>query len=100
VVPAEPYLLVSALLFTTGLVGFCCRRDVIVMLMSVELMLTSANIVFVTAGRALGTADGQVIAFFVIALAAAEVAVGLALVVSVFHNRASVDADAAADLKG
>jgi NADH-quinone oxidoreductase subunit K len=99
-VPSEPYMLVSALLFTIGLVGFCCRRDVLVMLMCVELMLTSANIVFVTAGRGLASADGQVIAFFVIALAAAEVAVGLALVVSVFHNRRSVDADAVTDLKG
>lgn len=98
--PSEPYILVSALLFAIGAGGFCARRDVLVMLMCVELMLTAANIVFVAASRELQAIDGQVYAFFLMALAAAEVAVGLSIVVRVFSNRQSVDVDNVCDMKG
>jgi NADH-quinone oxidoreductase subunit K len=99
-VPLQAYLVVAALLFVIGAAGFCLRRNVLVMLMCVELMLTAASIVFVAAARAHADVNGQVIALFLIALAAVEVAVGLALVVAVFHNRRSVDVDTVADLKG
>lgn len=93
-------MLVAAILFVIGAAGFCLRRNALVMLMCVELMLTSASLVFVAAARAHNDVSGQVIALFLIALAAIEVAVGLALVVAVFHSRRSVDVDTVADLKG
>ena len=99
-VPLQVYILVAALLFTICAAGFCTRRNVLVMLMCVELMLTSASLVFVAAARAHTDVNGQVVALFLIALAAVEVAVGLALVVAVFHNRRSVDVDTMSDLKG
>lgn len=99
-VPLQVYILVSAVLFAIGAAGFCLRRNVLVMLMCVELMLASAALVFVAAARAHADVNGQVIALFIIALAAVEVAVGLALIVAVFHNRRSVDVDTMADLKG
>jgi NADH-quinone oxidoreductase subunit K len=98
--PPEAYYLVSAVLFGIGAVGLCARRNVLVMLMCLELMLSSANLVFVAASRAHGSLDGQVYAFFLIALAAAEVAVGLAIIVSVFHARGDVDIDRLSEMKG
>lgn len=98
--PAQAYYLVSAMLFSIGAVGVCARRDIIVMLMCLELMLSSANLVFVAAARAHGSLDGQVYAFFLIALAASEVAVGLAIVISVFRARANVDIDSVSEMRG
>jgi NADH-quinone oxidoreductase subunit K len=99
-VSAEVYILISALLFAIGMAGFCLRRNVLVMLMSVELMFASSGLVFVAVGRDRADPNGQVYALLLIALAAAEVAVGLALVVAVFRNRRSVDVDLLSELKG
>lgn len=87
------YLIVSALLFTTGAVGVLVRKNVIVMFMCIELMLNAVNLTFVTIDRMTGAVDGQVAVFFVLVVAAAEVVVGLAIIVSIFRRRASADAD-------
>ncbi len=93
VVPAGYYLILAAALFTIGLVGLLVRRSIIVMFMCVELMLNSVNLTFVTFSRIRGDLDGQVLSFFVMAVAAAEVTVGLALIVNLFRLKASTDAD-------
>jgi len=90
------YMALSAILFFIGVFGVLFRRNLIVMFMSVELMLNAVNLSFVTFARYTQSMDGHVIAFFVMALAAAEAAVGLALLVMIFRNRATVQAD---DLK-
>ncbi len=93
VVPAGYYLILAAALFTVGLVGVLVRRSIIVMFMCVELMLNSVNLTLVTFSRVHGNLDGQVLSFFVMAVAAAEVTVGLALIVNLFRLKASTDAD-------
>jgi NADH-quinone oxidoreductase subunit K len=92
-IPAAWPLLLSALVFTIGLVGVLVRRNAIVIFMSVELMLNAANLAFVGFSRALNSLDGQVFVFFVMTVAAAEVAVGLAIIVVIFRvrHRLSVD---------
>jgi len=92
-VPANYSLIVSAIIFTIGVAGVVIRRNLIVMLMSIELMLNAVNLAFVAFSRALGSADGQVIVFFVMTVAAAEAAVGLAIMIAVFRNRETVNAD-------
>jgi NADH-quinone oxidoreductase subunit K len=92
-VPPSYFLGLSAVLFTIGVAGVLLRRNVIVMFMSIELMLNAVNLTFVTLSRALNSMDGQVIVFFVITVAAAESAVGLAIIISVFRNRETVNAD-------
>lgn len=87
------YLIVSALLFTIGTIGVLVRRNVIVMFMCIELMLNAVNLTFVALDRMMGGLDGQVAVFFVLVVAAAEVVVGLAIIVSIFRRRASADAD-------
>jgi NADH-quinone oxidoreductase subunit K len=87
------YVALSGILFITGVVGVLVRRNVIVNLMSLELMLNAANLAFVAFARHYGQLDGQLVALFVMAAAAAEVVVGLALVVAVFRTRRSVDVD-------
>ena len=94
------YVVLSAILFTIGVVGVLVRRNAILILMSVELMLNAANLAFVAFARHLNQLDGQVIAFFVITVAAAEVAVGLALIVAIFKTRRSVDVDEISSMKG
>jgi NADH-quinone oxidoreductase subunit K len=89
----EGYLVLSALLFGLGVAGVLLRRNVVVILMSVELMLNAANLALVAFSRFLPDPDGQVLAFLVIAIAAAEAAVGLALVVQVARQRGTVDTD-------
>jgi NADH-quinone oxidoreductase subunit K len=89
----EGYLVLSALLFGLGVAGVLLRRNVVVILMSVELMLNAANLALVAFSRFLPDPDGQVLAFLVIAVAAAEAAVGLALVVQVARQRGTVDTD-------
>lgn len=91
--PGAAYLIVSALLFTLGTVGVLVRRNVIVMFMCIELMLNAVNLTFVTLDRMIGAVDGQVAVFFVLVVAAAEVVVGLAIIVSIFRRRASADSD-------
>ena len=93
------YLLLSALLFSIGAVGVLVRRNAIVVFMCVELMLNSVNLTLVTFARASGTLDGQVMAFFVMVVAAAEVVVGLAIIMSLFRTRRSASVDDANLLK-
>ncbi|MGB6563467.1 MAG: NADH-quinone oxidoreductase subunit NuoK [Candidatus Binataceae bacterium] len=83
----------SAVLFTIGVAGVLLRRNTIVIFMSIEIMLNAVNLAFVALGRRLGSMDGQVIVFFVMTVAAAEAAVGLAIIISVFRNRETVNAD-------
>ena len=85
------YLTLSALLFTMGVVGFLFRRNAIMMLMCVELMLNSVNITLVAFSQYLGDVSGQILVFFVMAVAAAEAAVGLALVIAIFRNKLTID---------
>ena len=92
-VPAGWYLGLAAALFVIGLVGFLVRRNLIVMFMCIELMLNSVNVTLVTFSRMHGNLDGQVMSFFVMVVAAAEVTVGLALIVNLFRLKASTDAD-------
>lgn len=87
------YLYLSALLFTIGAAGVLVRRNAIVLFMCVELMLNAANLALVTFSRLHGNLDGQIIAFFVMVVAAAEVVVGLAVIVSVFRTRHSASVD-------
>lgn len=85
------YLYLSAILFTMGVIGFLFRRDVIVMLMSIELMLNAVNITLVAFSQTMGSPAGQILVFFVMAVAAAEAAIGLALVIAAFRNQLSID---------
>jgi NADH-quinone oxidoreductase subunit K len=87
------YLFVSALLFTIGALGVLTRRNSIVIFMCVELMLNAANLSFVTFARIQGNLDGQVIAFFTMVVAACEVVVGLAIIVSIYRSRRSASVD-------
>ena len=93
------YLVVSILLFTLGAIGVLVRRNAIVVFMSVELMLNACNLAFVTFSRMNGNLDGQVVAFFVMVVAAAEVVVGLAIIVTIFRTRRSASVDDANLLK-
>jgi NADH-quinone oxidoreductase subunit K len=92
-IPVEYYLAVSAVMFVTGAAGVVIRRNAIVIFMSIELMLNSANLTLVAYSRHLGDQAGQVLVFFVMAVAAAEAAVGLAIVIAVFRNRQTVRVD-------
>jgi NADH-quinone oxidoreductase subunit K len=92
-VPMSYLVALSAVLFTIGVAGVLLRRNTIVIFMSIEVMLNAVNLAFVALGRRLGSMDGQVIVFFVMTVAAAEAAVGLAIIISVFRNRETVNAD-------
>ena len=96
---ATPFLTLSALLFTIGAVGVLVRRNAIVVFMCVELMLNATNLAFVTFARVHGNLDGQVAAFFVMVVAAAEVVVGLAIITAIFRTRRSASVDDANLLK-
>ncbi len=87
------YLILAAFLFTVGGMGVLLRRNAILVFMSVELMLNSVNLTLVTFSRTTGTLDGQVMAFFVMVVAAAEVVVGLAIIMSIFRSRRSASVD-------
>ena len=93
------YLLLAALLFTIGGLGVLLRRNAILVFMSVELMLNSVNLTLVTFSRTIGTLEGQVMAFFVMTVAAAEVVVGLAIIMTIFRTRRSASVDDASLLK-
>ena len=93
------YLVLAAILFTIGALGVLVRRNAIIVFMSVEMMLNAANLAFVSAARTTGTLDGQVAAFFVMVVAAAEVVVGLAIIVTIFRTRRSASIDEASLLK-
>jgi NADH-quinone oxidoreductase subunit K len=92
-VPTEHILLIAAFLFSLGLMGVILRRNVIIVLMSVELMLNAVNLTLVAFARARGEMAGQGFTFLIIALAAAEAAVGLAIVTAIFRNRRTVQVD-------
>ena len=92
-IPLSHYLLVSAILFAIGTTGVFLRRNLITILLSIEIMLNAVNLSFVAFGRQMGTVDGQIIVFFVMTVAAAEAAVGLAIVIALFRHRQSLDPD-------
>jgi NADH-quinone oxidoreductase subunit K len=92
-VPEGYYLILSAVLFAIGVTGVLIRRNPVVIFMSIELMLNAVNLSFIAFASQLNSLDGQVFVFFVMAVAAAEVAVGLAIIVSIFRARTSVDVD-------
>jgi NADH-quinone oxidoreductase subunit K len=94
------YLVLASILFTIGAVGLLVRRNTIVMFMCIELMLNAANLTFVSYAKALNDISGQVIVFFTLVVAAAEVAVGLAIIVAIFRRRQDVTADDVDLLKG
>ena len=93
------YLVLSAVLFSIGTAGVFLRRNLITILLSVEVMLNAVNLTFVAAGRFLGQVDGQIIVFFVVTVAAAEAAVGLAIVIALFRHRETLNPDAFTSLK-
>ncbi|MEJ2733631.1 MAG: NADH-quinone oxidoreductase subunit NuoK [Anaerolineae bacterium] len=98
-VPASYYLILSAVLFTLGAVGVLIRRNALVMFMSVEMMLNAANLALITYSRFLDNVDGQVFVLLVMAVAAAEVAVGLAIIVSLYRHKETADVDEINTLK-
>lgn len=97
--PLISYLGLALLLFIIGAIGVCMRRNAIVILMCIELMLNAVNLTFVTFSKLHGNLDGQVAVFFVLVIAAAESAVGLAIIISVFRSLVSVETTEAAQLK-
>ena len=99
-IPLFHYLIVSAILFTLGTVGVIIRRNPIIMFMCIELMLNGVNLSLVAFSRYLGDLGGQIMVVFVMAVAAAEVAVGLGIIVSIFRNRESINIDTLDVMKG
>ena len=94
------YVALSAILFAIGVLGVLIRRNAILIFMSVELMLNAANLAFVAFARHFDRLDGQIVSFFVMTVAAAEVAVGLALIVTIFRTKLSIDVDEISAMKG
>lgn len=99
-IPTSYFVALSGILFTLGVVGVLTRRNAIIVFMSVELMLNSANLAFVAFARQFMDVSGQVFVFFVMVVAAAEVAVGLALIVTIFRTKKSINLDEISQLKG
>jgi NADH-quinone oxidoreductase subunit K len=99
VVTLNQYLILSGILFSIGTAGVFLRRNLITILLSIEIMLNAVNVTFVAAGRYHNLVDGQIITFFVMTVAAAEAAVGLALVISLFRHRETLSPDAFTSLK-
>jgi NADH-quinone oxidoreductase subunit K len=93
------YVILAAILFTIGVVGFLVRRNALVLFMSVELMLNACNLLFVTFSKVYGHLDGQAASFFVMVVAAAEVVVGLSIIVMIYRSRRSASVDNASLLK-
>jgi NADH-quinone oxidoreductase subunit K len=96
----ESALMVAGILFTLGMIGVLVRRNIIFMLISVEIMLNSAGLAFIAAGSRWTQPDGQVMFLFILAMAAAEVAVGLALIVQIYRRHQTLDADVNSQMKG
>ena len=99
-IPINLYLILSAILFILGAVGVLIRRNALVVFMSIELMLNAANLSFVAFARLYENLNGQIFVFFIMTVAAAEVAVGLALIVAIFKSKHSIDVDQLNSLKG
>ena len=99
-VPLNWYILLSAVVFTIGVFGFLSRRNIIIMFMSIELMLNGVNISLISFSHYLQDMRGQILAFFVIAVAAAEAAIGLAIVIALFRNKATAHVDEIHEMHG
>jgi len=99
-IPLNHALILAAMLFTVGLVGLLSRRNVFFMLLSIEIMLNAAGLAFVVAGTRWGQPDGQVMFLFILSMAAAEVSIGLALILRLYQQFKTLDADSASELKG
>jgi NADH-quinone oxidoreductase subunit K len=99
-IPMEQGLILAAILFALGMIGILVRRNVIFILVSLEIMLNAAGLAFVVAGSRWGQADGQVLFILILTLAAAEVSVGLALILLMDHRLKTLDADAASEMRG
>lgn len=99
-IPMQQGLLLAAVLFALGMVGVLVRRNLIFMLMSIEIMLNAAGLAFIVAGSRWGQADGQIMFILILTLAATEVSVGLALILLLYHRLTTVDADAADRMRG
>ncbi len=100
VIPLEHGLLLAAILFTLGLIGVLVRRNIIMVLMSIEIMINASALAFVVAGLHWAQPDGQVMFIFILTMAAAEVAVGLALILQLVHRLKTLDTDAADQMRG
>ena len=100
IIPVETALLLAGILFFLGLIGLLLRRNIIFILMSLEIMLNAAGLAFVVAGSKWAEADGQVMFLFILAVAAAEVSIGLALIIQVYNKFKTLDTDALNKLKG
>jgi NADH-quinone oxidoreductase subunit K len=98
-IPLNYYLILSGVLFAIGTAGVFLRRNLITVLLSIEIMLNAVNLTFVAVGRFLGTVDGQIIVFFVRTVAAAEAAVGLAIIIALYRHRETLNMDAFTTLK-
>src|SRR5450631_1688635 len=98
-VPLSWFLILSAILFTLGVAGFLLRRNIITVFMSIELMLNAVNLTFVTFSYRLKQVDGHIFSFFVMVVAAAEAAVGLAIILTVFKNRSTLEIDDVSSMK-
>jgi len=99
-VPLSWYMLLSIVIFTIGVFGFLSRRNIIIMFMSIELMLNAVNINLISLSHYLQDLRGQILAFFVIAVAAAEAAIGLAIVIALFRNKATAHVDEVKEMRG
>lgn len=99
-IPMEHGLILAGLLFALGMVGVIVRRNIFFILLSIEIMLNAAGLAFVVAGARWGQADGQVMFIFILAMTAAEVSVGLALVLQLYNRFNTVDVDAASEMRG
>lgn len=99
-IPYSAYLVVGAIMFTIGTVGVLVRRDPLIIFMSVEMMLNAVNLTLVAISRQLRSMDGQIFVFFVMTVAAAEVVIGLAIIVAIFRSRDSIDVDAVSSMRG
>jgi len=99
-IPVEYYLIVAALLFAIGVLGVLMRRNALVIFMSIELMLNAVNLTFVALARELNSVDGQIFVFFIMTVAAAEVAVGLAIIISLFRLKGTINVDEINLLRG
>ena len=99
-IPIRDGLILAGILFTLGMTGLLVRRNVVFQLMSIEIMLNAAGLAFIVAGSRWGQADGQVMFLFILAMAAAEVSVGLAMVLLLYRRQHSLDSDQASSMKG
>ena len=100
IVPVDWFMGLAAALFAIGALGLLLRRNALVMFMCIELMLNAVNLTLIAAGRALGDLNGQVAVFFILVVAAAEVVVGLAIIVAIFRRRATASVDDLSELRG